>query len=111
MSKICKASLLPPFICEISHNNVIIEAQGRGLYLLDILYQHLESESGGQFGVAENPTETFTCVCNGGEFVPRTGKVKVRSKFDVSEARAVSCALVSEASTLVLRPGFRIDFW
>ena len=67
--------------------------------MLDILCQHLESESGGQFRVAENPTETFTCVCNGGEFVPRTGKVKVRSSFDVSEARAVSCALVSEAST------------
>ena len=49
--------------------------------------------------MADNPIETFTCVCNGGEFVPRTGKVKVRSGFDVSEARAVSCALVSEAST------------
>ena len=60
--------------------------------------------------MAENPTETFTCVFNGGEFVPKTGKVKVWSKFEVSEARAISCALVSEASTSILRPGFRIDF-
>ena len=61
--------------------------------------------------VAETQQKTFTCFVLGERLCPRESESSEFVSCCVLGASVISCTEVSKASTSILRPGFRIDFW